>query len=101
MDNYKAQEIIDIDTSGLNDLVDWMVFASGSSARQIKALTDNLVTELKKQNILIIGTEGKDNAKWSLVDLGEVVVHIMRQDVREYYQLEKLWSTTKEQSGSL
>ena len=95
--SYKAQKIKAINTDKLSDLIDWMIFASGTSSRQIKSLTDNLITELKRQSIVIIGAEGKDHAKWSLIDLGDVVVHIMQDETREYYQLEKLWDIAKEQ----
>ncbi len=96
LDDFKALELKAIDTHKLNDLVDWMVFASGSSARHVRSLTDNLAVQMKQHAIKPIGIEGKENAIWTLVDLGDVLVHIMQKDVRDYYQLEKLWSTEKE-----
>lgn len=95
LEDNKGLELKAIKTDKLNDLVDWMIFASGSSTRHVKSLTDYLAVEMKRQDVRVIGVEGKDNATWTLVDLGDVLIHIMQKEVRDYYQLEKLWSTKK------
>lgn len=69
-----------------------MIIASATSRRQTKALADNVVIKLKEQGEQIIGREGEDSGEWILVDLGEVLVHVMQPAIREYYNLEELWS---------
>jgi ribosome-associated protein len=92
LEDVKAVNITVIDTSKLSSLFDRMVIASASSKRQINALADNVVVKLKELGEEIIGREGEDNGEWILVDLNEVLVHIMQPAVRDYYNLEELWS---------
>ena len=92
LEDIKAVDIAVLDTSKLSPLFERMVIASAQSTRQTKALADNVVVKLKERGEEILGREGEDNGEWILIDLGEVVVHIMQPAVRSYYNLEELWS---------
>ena len=92
LEDVKANNINVIDTSKLSTLFERMVIASAQSTRQTRALADNVVVKLKECGEKIQGREGEDSGEWILVDLGEVLVHIMQPAVRDYYNLEELWS---------
>jgi ribosome-associated protein len=92
LEDIKASSITVIDTSKLSSLFDCMVIASANSTRQTRALADNVVVKLKELGEEIHGREGEETGEWILVDLGEVLVHIMQPAVRAYYNLEELWS---------
>ncbi|MGA7749743.1 MAG: ribosome silencing factor [Gallionella sp.] len=92
LEDVKANNINVIDTSKLSTMFERMVIASAQSTRQTKALADNVVVRLKERGEKIFGREGEDSGEWILVDLGEVLVHIMQPAVRDYYNLEELWS---------
>jgi ribosome-associated protein len=90
LEDIKATDITVIDTSKLSSLFDRMIIASATSNRQAKALADSVVVKLKAQGEEVLGRE--DSGEWVLVDLGEVLVHIMQPATRAYYNLEELWS---------
>ncbi len=92
LEDIKATNITVIDTSKLSSLFDRMVIASAASKRQTRALADNVVVKLKELGEEVLGCEGEDSGEWILVDLNEVLVHIMQPAVRDYYSLEELWS---------
>jgi ribosome-associated protein len=92
LEDIKATDISIIDTSKLSSLFDSMVIASANSTRQTKALADNVVVKLKELGEEVYGREGEDSGEWILVDLGEILVHIMQPATRTYYNLEELWS---------
>jgi ribosome-associated protein len=92
MEDLKAQDIQVLDVSKQSDVADFMVIASGSSSRQVSAIADNVIEDSKKQGMRPLGSEGKETGEWVLVDLGDVIAHVMQTSVREFYQLEKLWS---------
>jgi ribosome-associated protein len=92
LEDVKAQNITVIDTSKLSSMFECMIIASANSTRQTKALADNVVVKLKERGEDILGREGEDSGEWILVDLGEVLVHIMQPAIRDYYNLEELWS---------
>jgi ribosome-associated protein len=92
LEDVKAQNITVIDTSKLSPMFERMVIASANSTRQTKALADNVVVKLKELGEKIYGREGEESGEWILVDLGEVLVHIMQPAIRDYYNLEELWS---------
>lgn len=92
LEDIKATDIQVIDTSKLSSLFDRMIIASANSKRQTKALADNVVVKLKERGEEVHGREGEDSGEWILVDLGEVLVHIMQPAIRDYYNLEELWS---------
>ena len=92
LEDVKATDITVIDTSKLSSLYDSMVIASANSTRQTKALADNVVVKLKELGEEVYGREGEESGEWILVDLGEILVHVMQPATRSYYNLEELWS---------
>ena len=92
LDNNKAQNIATIDLKNKSYIADYMVIASGTSSRHLQALSEILVTELKKLGLDNCRMEGKDSNDWKLVDAYDVIVHIFHPDKREFYNLEKMWS---------
>jgi ribosome-associated protein len=91
LEELKAFDIQILDVKKLTSITDMMIIASGNSSRQVKALADKIITAVKAKKIVPLGTEGVQEGDWALIDLGDIIVHIMRPPVREYYQLEKLW----------
>ncbi len=89
----KAEDIVQIDLRGKTAMADYMVVGSGRSTRQVAAISDKLTERLKERFGLSVRTEGKETADWVLVDTGDVVVHVFRPEVREFYQLEKMWQS--------
>ncbi|MEM8728294.1 MAG: ribosome silencing factor [Pseudomonadota bacterium] len=87
----KAEDIVQIDLRGKSSIGDYMVIASGRSTRQVAALSEKLVENLKGAFGLSARVEGKDIGDWVLIDTGDVVVHVFRPEVRDFYQLEKMW----------
>ena len=92
LDNNKAQNIICIDLKNKSYIADYMVIASGTSSRHLQALSEILVSELKKKGLDNCRIEGKDSSDWKLVDTQDVIVHIFHPEKREFYDLEKMWS---------
>ena len=91
LEDIKAVDIKTIDVKGQSNVTDYMVIASGTSRRHVKASAENVLMALKKNGLQPKGTEGSDAAEWVLVDMGDVVVHVMMPDTRDFYDLEKLW----------
>lgn len=87
----KAENIVQIDLRGKSAMADYMVICSGRSTRQVSAISDKLTERLKARFGLSARTEGKEAGDWVLIDTGDVVVHVFRPEVREFYQLEKMW----------
>ena len=97
LEERKAEDIRVLDVHTLTDVTDFMVIASGRSGRQVAAIAEEVVTSAKRSGVKPLGTEGAREAEWVLVDLGDVVVHVMRPEVRDFYQLEKLWTDRSEE----
>lgn len=91
LEDIKGHDIVVFNTSDRGSLFERVIIASGDSTRQVKALADNVEKKMKALGERIEGVEGGANAEWVLVDLGDVVVHIMHPAVRSYYNLEELW----------
>ena len=91
LDDDKAEDIVQIDLQGRSEMADYMVIASGRSTRQVAAIAEKLADRLKQDHGLICKMEGKDTGDWVLIDAGDVIVHVFRPEVREFYQLEKMW----------
>ena len=91
LEDLKGVDIVRLDVRKLSDFTDYMIIASGRSARQVVALAENVVMKCKEAGEAPLGVEGLRDGKWVLVDLCDVVVHVMQPEVREFYQLEKLW----------
>jgi ribosome-associated protein len=95
LEDIKAKNILVLNVSKLTSLFDYIVIASGDSNRQTKALANNVRDKLKEAGAHVYGSEGEETGEWVLVDLGDIVVHIMQPTVREYYRLEELWRDGK------
>jgi ribosome-associated protein len=92
LEDIKAHDIQAIDVRKVTSMCDWIVVASADSARQTKALARHVRDALKEAGSIIVGTEGEESGDWILVDAGDIVAHVMQPAVREYYNLEELWS---------
>ena len=95
----KAVDVVDIDVRGRSSVCDFMVIASGTSSRHVKSIADEVVKHAKKLGCQPLGVEGEREAEWVLVDLGDVIVHVMLPRVREFYALERLWTVGDEPPG--
>lgn len=87
----KAEDVVQIDLRGKSAIGDYMVVASGRSTRQVAAMSEKLVDRIKQEFGFTSKIEGKDTGDWVLIDTGDVIVHVFRPEVREFYQLEKMW----------
>lgn len=92
LEELKAKEVRVIDVRGKTSIADTLVIASGTSTRHVKALADEVVRFVKQAGMFPLGVEGQTEAEWVLVDLGDVIVHVMLPRIREFYGLERLWS---------
>jgi ribosome-associated protein len=91
VDDDKAEDIVEIDLRGRSDVADYMVICSGRSSRQVAAISEKLADRLKQEMRISVRMEGKETGDWVLIDAGDVIVHVFRPEVREFYQLEKMW----------
>jgi ribosome-associated protein len=91
LDDDKAEEVVAIDLRGRSDMADYMVICSGRSSRQVSAISEKLVDRLKQGYRRASKIEGKETGDWVLIDTGDVIVHVFRPEVRDFYQLEKMW----------
>jgi ribosome-associated protein len=101
LDEIKAIDVRVLDVRPLTDITDFMIIASGRSNRQVRALADEVVAEATRRGVRPLGVEGFDQGIWVLVDLGDVVVHVMQPATRDFYQLERLWDDTVVGSGQV
>ncbi len=92
LEDMKAQDIKVLDVRGKTGITDFFIIASGTSDRHVKAIADSVAFQAKQAGEPALGTEGADEGEWALIDLNGVVVHVMQPRVRDFYQLEKLWS---------
>ncbi len=92
LDDLKGADLLSLDVRDKTSVTDIMVICSGTSSRHVKSLTDSVIQRAKAAGVRPLGVEGEAAAEWSLIDLGHVVVHIMLPEVRDFYQLERLWS---------
>jgi ribosome-associated protein len=95
LDEDKAEDVVQIDLRGKTEIGDYMVIASGRSTRQVSAMAEKLIDRLKQEFGRLSRVEGKDAGDWVLIDTGDVIVHIFRPEVRDFYQLEKMWQPAK------
>lgn len=93
LEDIKAFDIVTLDVRKLTPIADFMIIASASSTRQSKALAKNVFERMKQMDIDIVGIEGEKDGDWVLVDIGDIIVHIMTPTTRAYFNLEELWSS--------
>jgi len=91
LDDMKAKDMLLLDVRGKTSITDYLLIASGTSTRHVKAMSDEVVVTAKAAQLPPLGVEGEREAEWVLVDLGDMVVHLMLPKTREFYQLERLW----------
>ncbi|WP_050527492.1 ribosome silencing factor [Pseudorhodobacter aquimaris] len=93
VEDDKAEDVVQIDLRGRSDMADYMVICSGRSTRQVVSISERLADRIKQDYGILCKMEGKDSGDWVLVDTGDVIVHIFRPEVREFYDLEKMWQS--------
>ncbi len=98
LEDLKAHDIKVIDVSDRSTVTDTMVIATGTSSRHAQALADNVSAKAKAAGEMPLGSEGRGNSDWVLIDLGDVIVHVMTAQTREYYDLESLWEESQKTS---
>lgn len=91
IEDMKGRDITTLDIAEKSDFADYMVIASGNSSRHVKSIAQSLITDCRAEGVEPLGVEGNDVGEWALVDLGDIVVHIMTDETRDKYQLEQLW----------
>lgn len=96
LEDLKAEDIVELDVKGKTSVADVIFVASGNSGRHVKSIANNVVMEAKHAGNQPLGTEGEADADWVLVDLGDIIVHVMQAQAREFYDLEGLWKVTIE-----
>ena len=100
LDDDKAEEVVEIDLRGRSDVADYMVICSGRSTRQVVAISEKLADRLKVSFQISAKMEGRETGDWVLIDSGDVIVHVFRPEVRDFYQLEKMWLPTSAHRGT-
>ncbi|WP_188152378.1 ribosome silencing factor [Teredinibacter waterburyi] len=93
LEDLKGHDIHVLDVTTLSNVMDQLVIATGTSNRHVKSLANNVVVDAKESGFQPIGVEGMETGEWVLVDFGDTVVHVMLKETRDFYELEKLWST--------
>lgn len=99
LEELKAEDILVLDVTSMTSFTDTMIIASGRSARHIKSLAQNLSEKARSKSFKVLSIEGEVSAEWILVDLGDLVVHLMLPDIRTFYALEKLWTIERSESS--
>jgi ribosome-associated protein len=100
LEDLKGNDISCLDVTGKTEMADYMVFVSGTSNRHVKALVGNVLADTTKVGIKPIGVEGLEEGEWVLIDLADVLVHVMLPTVREFYDIESLWNMSSHQDTS-
>ncbi len=96
LEDDKAEDVVTIDLKGRSSMADYMVICSGRSSRQVGAIAEKLIDRLKQEYGRLSRIEGKEQGDWVLIDTADVIVHVFRPEVRDFYQLEKMWMPTSD-----
>ena len=91
IDDMKGRDVMTLDVKERSTITDTLIICSGNSKRHVQSIAEHVATEAKHAGLTDMGIEGMDEGEWVLVDLGDVIVHVMQENAREFYQLEKLW----------
>jgi len=94
LDDNKAEDVVSIDLEGKSSVADYLLIATGRSARHVSAIADYVLRAAKAAGLGQLETEGMSSNDWILIDAGDVIVHVFRNEVRDYYNLEKIWSVS-------
>ena len=97
IDDLKGENVITLNVMKQCDDIEAIIIATGRSVQHVKSMATNVSMEAKRVGMVVLGIEGKQQSEWALVDLGEVVVHLMTEKTRDFYKLEKLWSTEEDE----
>ncbi len=97
LNDMKAYDVTVLHVEKLASFTDVMIIATGQSDRQVRALATRVLEETKRRHVTSLGSEGIDQGQWALLDFGDVIVHVMHPDMRNYYQLEKLWTAHEQE----
>ena len=97
IDDLKGENVVTLNVMKQCDDIEAIIIATGRSVQHVKSMDNNVSTEAKRVDMVVLGIEGKQQSEWALVDLGEVVVHLMTEKTRDFYKLEKLWSTEEDE----
>ena len=98
IDELKGEEIVTLNVLEQSVDMEAIIVATGRSTQHVRGITNNIKIEAKRLNMMILGTEGSEFSEWVLIDLGEVIVHIMTEKTRAFYKLEKLWSVEEDEN---
>ena len=99
VDEMKGADIVVLDVAERTSVTDWMIVVTGTSARHVKSLANEVIEKSKEAGVRPLGTEGETDGNWILVDLGDVIVHVMTRESRDFYALEKLWGMVASERG--
>ena len=91
LDDMKAKNILSLDIRDISNFADWLIIATASSSRNAKATSNKIIEEVKLNKLHVIGVEGQEDSEWVLIDCGDIVINVMQQEAREFYDLESLW----------
>ena len=100
LDEDKAEDVVIIDLAGMTNIADFMVIANGGSRRHVGSMADHIQRKIKASGYKAIKAEGLDNCDWVLIDAGDIIVHLFRAEVRDFYKLDKLWTSPPDKSKS-
>ncbi|MET0171699.1 MAG: ribosome silencing factor, partial [Agrobacterium vaccinii] len=101
LEDSKAEDIVTIDIAGKSALGDYMVVVSGRSSRHVSAITDHLVSDLKDEGYGGSRVEGQETGDWVLIDTGDIIIHVFRPEIREFYNLERMWAEPDYEENTL
>ncbi|AYD03062.1 ribosome-associated protein [Neorhizobium sp. NCHU2750] len=101
LEDSKAEDIVTINIAGKSALGDYMVVVTGRSSRHVVAICDHLVTDLKDEGFGTPRVEGQESGDWVLIDTGDVIIHVFRPEIREFYNIEKMWAAPEIEEGPL
>ncbi|MCQ4633883.1 ribosome silencing factor [Shinella sp. CPCC 100929] len=101
LEDSKAEDIVTIDIAGKSALGDYMVVVSGRSNRHVMAIADHLISDLKDEGLGNARVEGLEAGDWVLIDAGDIIIHVFRPEVREFYAIERMWATPEIEDGTV